>query len=376
MIHPALAPYRVDLFNRALERLELEILFLRGQVSYHRDLDQAHLASALSVPADRLRGNAVILNRDVPWGLGQAVRAFRPEVVVTSEFSLPSLVAHRLKRRHRFGHVIWSDENPVTFAAHGLVRERLRRFCSRRADALMMCSGEVRDLFVDRYAIEPRRVFKCAVHQAPESLRRLLAAAAEPARRMVAEEAMQARRVVLFVGRLAPVKNLGLALRAFAQAFRGEPGTVLVLVGTGECADELQRESQRLGIREQVRFAGHRQGVDLFAWYRVASLLILPSTYEPYGAVVNEALVCGVPVVCSTRAGAVRLVRDGVNGTRFDPEDANALVDALRRAAPDFRCAGDWAERERPDLMPVPFERDVDGFVGAVECAAERCRAS
>jgi glycosyltransferase involved in cell wall biosynthesis len=120
-----------------------------------------------------------------------------------------------------------------------------------------------------------------------------------------------------------------------------------------------------------VRFAGSRPWKELPALYAAADLFVLPSTFEPWGAVVAEALACGLPVVVADRVGcAPDLVQPGQNGWVVPAGDAGALAALLREALADparlaamgaasARLALDWGE-----------DACLEAFVAAVEAAA------
>jgi glycosyltransferase involved in cell wall biosynthesis len=71
--------------------------------------------------------------------------------------------------------------------------------------------------------------------------------------------------------------------------------------------------------------------LELYSFYNIADLFILPSKYEPFGAVVNEALIWGCPCIISDRVGAIDYIREGVNGTVFESGNKQSLVDAFKR---------------------------------------------
>src|SRR5262245_21685333 len=371
IFHPALAPYRVDLFRALHRRLPLELIFLDRAVSEHAYLDQGGLRAAMGFPVDFLP-SMTIFARAAPVGLAGEIRRRRPDVVVTSEFSLPSIAACLARRRHRFGHVIWSDESLAMLAQHNAARRALRRLVARRAQALVMCSAAVAEAFARRYRIPRGSIHLCGVHRDPNELRRQLAASEIRAAELVREHALTGRRVLLYVGRLARVKNLRVATQVFAEVFAAEPDTLLVLVGSGEEQAAIREVAESAGVGGRILLTGPRQGLDLIAWYRIASALLLPSTWEPYGAVINEALICGVPVLCSQAAGASHLVREGESGFTFSPHAPSELADRLRRLAPRLVPAELLAGQERPSLMSGSFEDDLDGFVAAVREAARR----
>jgi glycosyltransferase involved in cell wall biosynthesis len=142
-------------------------------------------------------------------------------------------------------------------------------------------------------------------------------------------------RVALYVGRLAPEKNLDTVLSTF-EALRDAHGWArLVLVGDGPQRAELERRAP------SAIFAGHRSGEDLAAHYASADLFLFPSLTETYGNVTTEAMASGLPVVAFDHAAAGQWIDSGRNGVLANPMRNDAFVaaalalggDAVRRAA-------------------------------------------
>ena len=138
----------------------------------------------------------------------------------------------------------------------------------------------------------------------------------------------------LYVGRLAPEKNLTRLLKAFAT-YRSTGGNCdLVLAGDGPLRQELSNLAEQLQISAAVRFAGRQDAAGLIPYYAFASSFILPSLSEPWGLVVNEALACGLPVMLSTKCGCAEdLVDIDKNGFLFDPTSEPEIADCLTRMA-------------------------------------------
>jgi 1,2-diacylglycerol 3-alpha-glucosyltransferase len=134
----------------------------------------------------------------------------------------------------------------------------------------------------------------------------------------------------LYVGRLAPEKNLSMSLRAFAQYRRSGGTWSFVLVGDGPERAALEQQSHELGLDEHVAFAGLKATRDITTYYAFAGCFLLPSIREPWGLVVNEAMASGLPVIVSTRCGCAEdLVDSGGNGYVFDPTNAPELSDRM-----------------------------------------------
>ena len=138
------------------------------------------------------------------------------------------------------------------------------------------------------------------------------------------------RPYFLYVGRLAAEKNVGGLVAAWI-AYRESGGTwPLVLVGDGPEAASLRTLVGASRFADDGHFAGHRSSHELPLFYAFAGCFVLPSTREPWGLVVNEAMAAGLPVIVSTRCGCAEdLVEPSGNGFVFDPADPAQLAARL-----------------------------------------------
>ncbi len=148
------------------------------------------------------------------------------------------------------------------------------------------------------------------------------------------------RHSILFLGRLHPIKNLPVLLKAWAEA--GRPGWELVLAGPDESGHRAVLEAQlaSLGIGAGVRFTGSLEGEAKRAALASAHVLVLPSASENFGMAVAEALAAGVPAIATTGTPWQALPAAGC-GWWVVPEPG-ALAAALREAmdlTPDDRAA-------------------------------------
>jgi glycosyltransferase involved in cell wall biosynthesis len=114
--------------------------------------------------------------------------------------------------------------------------------------------------------------------------------------------------VALYVGRLAPEKNLAALISAYAAMRKAEPGVRLVLVGDGPERANLQAQ------HPDVVFAGMQSGEALAAHYASGDIFLFPSTTESFGNVTLEALASGLAVVAYDYAAAAEYIRHGENG--------------------------------------------------------------
>ena len=150
--------------------------------------------------------------------------------------------------------------------------------------------------------------------------------------------------VLLFAGRIQPLKAPDVLLRAVAEMVRREPALrdrlVVPIVGgpsgSGMARPEsLHKLAAQLGICDIVRFHPPVEQAALADWYRAATALVMPSYSESFGLVALEAQACGTPVVAAAVGGLPVAVRDGETGFLVDGHDPRDWAATLRRLVDD-----------------------------------------
>jgi glycosyltransferase involved in cell wall biosynthesis len=141
-------------------------------------------------------------------------------------------------------------------------------------------------------------------------------------------ECHQKGRNFLAIGRLAPQKNFGLLLDAFARIAKEDDR--LTIVGEGPLRDSLVRQAIRLGIGNRVFLPGYRAGIE--DWLAHADAFVLSSDFEGLGNVVVEALAAGVPIVATDCCVNMASLVEGA-GLLVPAHDPAALAHALNRVA-------------------------------------------
>jgi glycosyltransferase involved in cell wall biosynthesis len=171
---------------------------------------------------------------------------------------------------------------------------------------------------------------------------------------------------ILFCGKFVDKKRPLDLLRAFAALGTGVESS-LIFVGDGPLRPAMEDfvASQRL---ERVFFLGFRNQTELPACYALADVLVLPSSFEPWGLVLNEAMASGLPVIASERVGAAAdLIRQGVNGFVFPVGDVSALTHYLRTILKD-RCAREEMGRQsRVIVSGWGLSESVNGVLKALD---------
>jgi glycosyltransferase involved in cell wall biosynthesis len=163
----------------------------------------------------------------------------------------------------------------------------------------------------------------------------------------------------IYVGQLIERKNVATILRSFA-AIRNDSDT-LTIAGNGPLVRDLKILASSLGIAQSAKFTGHLNQEELANLYAASNTLILASTNEVWGLVVNEALAAGLHVVVSNKCGVAEFVQD-MDGAYTCSADQKSLQEAMRTSA--LQWNGYIGE---PEILKFTQERFADGVIGVLD---------
>lgn len=180
---------------------------------------------------------------------------------------------------------------------------------------------------------------------------------------------------ILFCAKLQPWKRPMDLLRAYAKA--RIPESKLIFAGEGPQKEELENEAVRLGVSERVVFLGFINQSSLPALYTVVDLMVLPSSYEPFAVVVNEAMCCGCPVMASDKVGAARdLVLPIAPDFVFPAKDIESLAGKLSAAMQNRERLSKLKSAVLAHIKTWSPERNIEATIAAAEIAVHRMRGS
>jgi D-inositol-3-phosphate glycosyltransferase len=146
-------------------------------------------------------------------------------------------------------------------------------------------------------------------------------------------------RMVLFVGRIEPLKGVDTLIQAMScLQWKEERPVHLAIIGgdPGASPEEMSAEMARLqklcddlAVGQTVVFLGKRDQDKLPYYYSAAELVVMPSHYESFGMVALEAMACGTPVIASEVGGLAYLVRDGETGFTIPDQEPDTLCEKI-----------------------------------------------
>jgi D-inositol-3-phosphate glycosyltransferase len=165
-------------------------------------------------------------------------------------------------------------------------------------------------------------------------------------------------KLVLFVGRIEPLKGIDVLIEAMALVLEEHKhlrdDICLCVVGGEPDADpanmnremaRLQEMREKLGIADVVMFLGKREQEALPFHYSAAEVCVVPSHYESFGMVALEAMACGTPVIASRVGGLTFTVREGSTGFLVPNDDPKALAEKLAQLLTDEGLRQEMGQR-------------------------------
>lgn len=320
IFHTALATYRVDVFNALNEIYDVEVVFLFKNLWYY-NMKQDDLVAQSQFKMSHLLTGPRYKGRVFRLGVYSKIKKTKPDYIFSYEYSFTTQYLIQLKKLGLIDQKIGSfidDSMDISLNIQTKVRERARDRGIKYLDYFVLLSKEVAQFYKESFNLREEQVIVAPILQSPHRLRKDMNNLKRIAESYILRYKLANKKVLLYVGRLVEVKALPLFLNTAKRLLKNDEQLKFVVVGDGNELEKLQSIVAKESLEEKIIFVGEYQGAEVHAWYLAASGLILPSLFEPFGAVVNEALIFGLPVLISSRTGASSWIR-AKHGLVFDP---------------------------------------------------------
>lgn len=265
--------------------------------------------------------------------------------VIYSHYWLSGLVGEKIKRR--FGIPLVHIYHTLAFIKKRVLesenrehplRLRSEQHLARLSDAIISSSGHEMQCLIDEYGI-PRSKIKVIYPGVNQTLFTPVDGVSPP----VDMKRRKGERIVLYVGRIDPVKGLMSVIDALSLLKHGDTSLYdllkLVIIGGGRKDKQLlqNKEYNRLqgaikkkNLEGKIIFLGSKKQSQLRRYYSASDTLVMPSLYESFGLAAVEALACGTPVIVSKIGELASLVREGKSGFTFHSNDPASLADCIK----------------------------------------------
>jgi len=134
------------------------------------------------------------------------------------------------------------------------------------------------------------------------------------------------KNIILFVGRLHPVKGVKYLIEAMRIIKDKDSYTELIIIGDGEEKKKLQNVVKKIGLSNTITFMGEIPNRKVSKYMTASDILVLPSLSEGFPNVILEAMASGIPIVATGVGGVPEIMEDGVNGFLVEPGDPTQIA--------------------------------------------------
>ncbi|MDD4287919.1 MAG: glycosyltransferase [Candidatus Peribacteraceae bacterium] len=296
----------------------------------------------------------------LPFGVPQALRDFRPDVLHTHTFgSIGFRAVWSAKRLHAplvgTEHTLPAEYAHYFHLDYVWARNALKRFAARyyqKCDAVTAPSHAVAEELRSDGVTKPIRVIENPLET---GIFRPL-----PDSAGLKKQWGITKTAVLSFGRLAKEKNIGELLEAFALLRKNGTDAELVIIGSGPAERDLRAQVATLKIGDATRFLGTRRGEELSQAVNATDVFAITSRSENQSMTTLQAMACGLPVIGVNCGGLPEYIRDGENGFIVESGDTHALATRLAGLLSDAAQRKTLGERGRQMAAEHAPERIVE----------------
>ncbi len=298
------------------------------------------------------KGGFYIGRHLVSWSFVNEIYFQRPKIIIAHELGLNTFVALIFKLILKSRVYVTLDDSPDIFNKKSKIKIKLLWIIKHYANGIFVVNEKVIDNFQKKFGQGTRMLFLPLVQDEARLLSPNIAADELP------KSIGKNDKVILFVGRMIEQKGPDILLDCFKLL--NDISTKLVFIGEGPLLEILENQVKNSLFQNRVHFLGKLLGSSLLKWYKRADVFVLPSRFEPFGAVVNEALIFGCYVIVSDVVGSSCLVNKE-NGDLFE---SGSTVD-LYRSLNHFLNRINKVEKE--NKMPFKFEEVYNKFFNFIK---------
>ncbi len=342
--------YRVATFLALKRRVE-HLTIILSEPSVAPGLDDSgieiRVAPSLRIPAARRHDTGYLERYEihVPYGVVAELRRARPDCVFAVEFGIRTAWAAWFRRSAGTPLVIHADLSAHTERGRGRIRPLFRRALLRHADAILTNGASGTD-YLCSLGVDHQRV---SLLPYATDVQRFGPVRREPADGTVLR--------ILYVGRLVELKGLEPWLAALGAVLEQQPAIRVRVTVAGDGDRRAALEQMPHPPNLALSFLGAVPYEALPRVYADADAFVMPSLGDTWGLVVNEAMASGLPVLGSEQTQAVlELVREGIDGWRFDAGDPASVRAAIERCLSvpiaRWRSMGDNAREAAMTVSP------------------------
>jgi glycosyltransferase involved in cell wall biosynthesis len=338
-VNPSFLDYRIPLYKALSERnhQEFYLIYSKNRVPERcvQKIEAVLGEKAVGLEKERTiswgkKSDFSNVGVSIPWpkGLSRAIRHIHPDIIIAEGFFqfTPWALWYSITRHIPL--IIAYEKTAHTERYCPRWRRLYRKIVNRFVDAYIV-NGSLTKEYLQTMGVPSQRIFTGAMSADSAGLVNRLKLMTENEKEKFREEVLSEKGGLnfLFVGRLIGLKGLDHLLDAWKDYVAIYKDDHLTIVGDGP---KFQEYLQRAKDLSNVHLMGKTDYEEVYKYYAIADVFVIPTLEDNWSLVVPEAMACGLPIACSIYNGCYpELVHKGENGTLFDPLLQSSILQAL-----------------------------------------------
>ncbi len=330
IIHNIIAPYKVALFNELSKLIpNMEVVFV-AETEKRRDWNIDY--ASIKFPYTLLfKGSIDSINKYMiakkTWSI---LKKIRPETSIICDYNnIFGWSALLWAKKNKNNLIFWLsstfEDKKHTFLKHQLKRFFLKHF------SVGLAPGSRTKEYYKYLGVDNSKIIETGYGVNNDYFIQLYDKFINEKSYIFKKFEITSKNNFIFIGRFAPEKNIFTLLNSFLEVSKKNSDWGLILLGDGPLKNEIHTFISNNNLQNKIIIPGFIQQDEIVKYMIVSNVFILPSLSEPWGLVTNEAMLCRLPVIVSTKCGCQpELVQEGVNGFSFDPNDKSKLTNLMQ----------------------------------------------
>lgn len=350
LITNVIAPYRRPLFEELGKNVDLTVVCSTKNKA-DKNWKSSKCYGNASYKHIILKGLNLNLKNDYSYiqpELFLRLYKLKPNIIITSAYGPNTFFASLFARLLGIPCILWSASTIASEKKYSNIRNLYRKILIKMQSAFIAVGSDSNDYLLSIGAsIEKCYIAYNAVGDMPQSGK--IASIIKKSENI---KSTYSGTILLYSGQLIRRKGLDLLFSALKLVQESHNITMLI-IGSGPLENALRKIANDLKL-QNVIFLGFKQDEDLMSYYFASDVYVLPTREDTWAMVINEAMQCGLPVVCSKYAGCVTdLVHDKITGLIIDPYDKKNFALTLNEII---------SNNEQRDKLKVEAQKRISKF--------------
>ena len=344
IIHNIIAPYKVALFNELSTLIpNMEVIFI-AETEKRRNWNIDY--TTIKFPYTLLfKGSIDSINSfAIAKKTWRILEKIRPETSIICDYSnIFGWITLLWAKKNKNNLIFWLDST-YDDKKHYFPKEQIKHFFLKHFDAFL-APGEKTKHYLEYMKVASSKIITTGYSVNNNFFIEQYQFYKNKKVTLLKELKIKRNKNFIFVGRFAPEKNILTLLYSFLEVSKNNSEWGLILLGDGPLKNKITTFIVNNDLQDKIQLPGFIQQDEIIKYLIASDILILPSYSEPWGLVVNEAMLARLPVIVSKKCGCVsELVKEGINGFSFDPNDTpklQLLMEGFINAKYDSKLMGE-----------------------------------